>query len=154
MLNKPAQSWNGNQRHFEVPASPEITAVTGPWCARLKGLLCAPSVVSISVNNVKTETPGLNFQGRTCVSSWHCVCVCVCDIWGTAQLQANNILISFSGLNVFSGVCSRWHHPTRLLNYSSTLSERESPGSVHSWGGKERHRWQAKRAINETKVRD
>lgn len=29
----------------------------------------------------------------------------VCDIWGMAELQANNILISFFGLNVFSGAC-------------------------------------------------
>lgn len=27
----------------------------------------------------------------------------VCDIWGTAELQANNILISFFGLDVFLG---------------------------------------------------
>lgn len=30
----------------------------------------------------------------------------VCDIWGIAELQANNILISFFGLNVFLGGCS------------------------------------------------
>lgn len=27
----------------------------------------------------------------------------VCDIWGMAELQANNILISFFGLDVFLG---------------------------------------------------
>lgn len=82
----------------------------------------------------------------------------VCDIWGTAELQANNILISFFGLNVFSGGCSWWRHLTRLLNYLSTASERETPCKIY-WGQEKercgkRQSWQTEGVMNEKTERD
>lgn len=118
-------------------------------CVGLKTLLCPPSVVPITVmsptgDTVKTETPT-----RTTFSRTHVYLMTLwCDIWGTAELQANNILISFFGLNVFSGACSWWRHLTRLLNYSGTVNERETPRRIY-WGleksWKQRGLWMRKK---------
>lgn len=48
---------------------------------------------------VNTEPQGLCSQGRTC-SVTHDIAP---HIWGTPEPQAENILICFFGLNVFSG---------------------------------------------------
>lgn len=76
----------------------------------------------------QTETQGLRFQGRTCISGH-----CVCDIWGTAELQAHNILISFFGPDVFSIGRWRWRPLTWRLNNLHIPSERGTPCKMH-WG--------------------
>lgn len=78
----------------------ELTVMTGLGVG-LRRLFSPPSVVPIIVmsligDTVKIESRDYIFKDAR-VS--HDI---VCDIWGTAELQANNILISFFGLNVFS----------------------------------------------------
>lgn len=101
-------------------------------CVGLKTPLGPPSVVPITVmpqtgDTVKTR------DTRTTFSRTHVYLMTLwCDIWGTAELQANNILISFFGLNVFSGsLLVMTPSYTRLLNYSSTVSERETPRRIY-----------------------
>lgn len=70
---------------------------------------------------VKIELSGLHFQGLTCVS-WHWVCV----IFGAQPSYGQITSLSvFSGLDMFSGVCSQWSRPPPLLNYLRVKGNRQ-----------------------------
>lgn len=117
--------------------------------------ICGPLHCDVSSRRQgkQTQTRGLCFQGRTCIS-WHCVC----DIWGTTELRANNILIGFFGLNVFSGGCSWWCHLTHQLSCCCSIIEVKWANGKHRVrhaedGEKERcmkrQSWQTEGVMNE-----
>lgn len=98
----------------------------GPWCVGLEMLFCPPSVVPFTTMSPTGDTVNRQRYKDYVFKDARVSHDIVCDIWSTAELQANNIFISFFGLNVFSGGCSWWRHLLRLLNYSSKMREWEN----------------------------
>lgn len=72
----------------------------------LEMLFCSPSVVPFTAMSPTGDTVNRQRYKDYVFKDARVSHDIVCDIWGTAELQANNIFISFFGLNVFLGGCS------------------------------------------------
>lgn len=130
----------------------------GPWCAGLEMTSCLPSVVPYTAVSPTGDKVNRRRHEDYVFKDARVSHDIVCDIWGTTELRANNILIGFFGLNVFSGGCSWWCHLTHQLSCCCSIIEVKSANGKHCVrhaedGGKERcvkrQSWQTDGVMNE-----